>query len=74
LPVFADPHGLVVSQALVALDAFQDVILLGLTVGRNDAADRSTDHLVGEISEQAFGRFVPAGHGAVQRLGDDGLT
>ena len=54
-------------------NAIEDVTHLGAPVGRDDDIDARADLLRRGIPEQAFGRGVPAGDGAVERFGDDGV-
>src|ERR1700721_1661537 len=49
----------------------QDVLLLGLELGRYDAGDRLADHLARFVAEDARGRGVPRHDPTVEALADN---
>ena len=59
---------------LALADTVEDVVDFGAPVRRDDDVDAAADRLGGRIAEQALGGAVPAGDGAVERLGDDGVV
>ncbi len=71
LPSLCTPHGFVMFDGFASAYPIEDIVHLGATVGRNNDVDALADRFRRGISEQAFGGPVPAGDGAVERLGDD---
>ncbi len=59
---------------LALADAVENVADLGAPVRRDDNVDVPADGLDRDVAEQALGGPVPAGDGAVERLGDDGIV
>ncbi len=72
--VLATPHRLVMIDALSARDLGNDLVLFAHPVGRKEDGERTTEHLLGGVAEDCFRRPVPARHGAVQGLADDGVA
>ena len=56
---------------LTGSDAAQHHVFLGLTIGRDDHANRPADGLGGGVPEHALGRAIPRHDRAVQVLADD---
>ena len=69
--VLAAAHGFEVIDALAAADAGEDVVFLGLTIGRDQDADRLADQLRGGVAEQPLGPRVARLDDAVEILGND---
>ena len=72
--VLVTPQGFVMLDRFTASDAIEDFPHLGVPLGRDDDIDTFADGFGGGKSKQAFGGAVPAGDGAVKRLGDDGVV
>ncbi len=73
-PSLCDAGGFVVFDPFAAADPVEDVVDLGAPVRRDDDIDGFADRFGGGEAEQLLGRPVPAGDGAVERLGDDGVV
>ena len=73
-PVLGHPDGLVMVDHLAPAQPRQDLALLVMQLGRDDAGDRLADHLVRRIAENAGRTGVPRGDPALQRLADDGVV
>ena len=73
-PVLGHPDGLVMVDHLAPAQPRQDLALLVMQLGRDEAGDRLADHLVRRIAENAGRTGVPRGDPALQRLADDGVV
>ena len=71
--VLVEAQGLEMFDLLAPADPIEDGAELRAPVRRNDDVDGLADGFRRGISEQLFGGPVPAGDGAVERLGDDGV-
>ena len=71
--VFAETNGLEVIDPLAALKAFEDFGLFVEAVGREKNGNGLSDDLVGGVSEDALGRWVPTSNHAVEVFADDGV-
>src|SRR5687767_325899 len=58
-------------DALAATHALENVILLRLSIRRDNAADVLSDHLLRCEAEEPLGARIPRQHGAVERLADN---
>jgi len=67
-------RGFVKFDRLAVVDPLDDFADLRAPVRRDDDVDALADHLRCLVAEQAFGGAVPAGNGAIQQLGDDGIV
>src|SRR5579875_1593602 len=73
LAVLSKAHSFKVVDAFAASESGKDASFVGGQFGRNDFYDGLADHLIGGISEEAFGGRVPAGHDALQVFADNGV-
>ena len=71
--VLCHPHGLEVLDSLSLTDRGEDVILFGLSVGRNQHADRASNQLRRGVAEEALRRLVARPDDAVQILRQNGV-
>jgi hypothetical protein len=69
-PVEALAHRFEVVHTPPGPDRFEHGVLLGLSIGGDDDANRSTDDLLGCVAEHPFGSIVPRQNGTVQILAD----
>src|SRR5262245_11234590 len=66
--VLRHAHGLVVPDALAALQSGEYLLLLSVQLGRDEAGDRPADHLARVVAEDARRALVPRRDRAVERL------
>src|SRR5262245_1363303 len=66
-----EAHGLERSDDLSFLQAIDDVVLLLLPVGRDQAPYRMPYDLLRGVAEQLLGALIPAGDSSVEGLADD---
>ncbi len=69
--ILGNAHGLVMLDAFASLQPRQDLLLLVMQFGRNEAKDRLADHLARLVAEDARGAGVPRGDAALDGLADD---
>ena len=72
--ILAHARRLVMFDRLASADPFDDIAYLVAPVRRDDDVDALADRFRRREAEQAFGGSVPAGDGAVQQFGDDGVV
>ena len=73
-PGLGPSHGLEIIHALAAPNPAQDLVLLVLAIVWNQPLDGGPHHLLGRVSENAFGTSVPGFDDAVQIPADDGVV
>ena len=69
--VLGDPHRLEMVDPLAAAELREDLVLLGVKLGRDEAQDRRADHLIGPVAEDPGRAGIPRGDPALEVLADD---
>ena len=72
--ILAHARRLEMFNRLASAGPFDDIAYLVAPVRRDDDVDALADRFRCREAEQAFGGSVPAGNGAVQQFGDDGVV
>src|SRR5260370_16973590 len=72
--ILGNAHGLVMLDAFASLQPRQDLLLLVMQFGRNEAKDRLADHLARLVAEDPRRARVPRGDAAPATLSHDALA
>jgi hypothetical protein len=73
-PVFMTTDGFVMFDLLAGTDSAQNTDHFVSAIWRHDRADIPAHYLVGRVPVQILSTAIPAQDGAVQALGNDGIT
>src|SRR6266849_1081376 len=69
--VLGKTYGLAVLNPFASVQAHQNLLFLLVQLGRNDAGNWLTDHLVCLVAEDICGACIPRGDCAVESLADN---